>query len=278
MQRKWLNILITVLLVSCTSKDQGKLIFSVMGDVPREASEDLLLQRQIAAHNQYSKSEFILHVGDIKTGSAPCAEEVYQRVAGFLKQIKVPTFIVVGDNEWNDCVDPDQAWIYWHQYFNRFEENWHYGPPVQHQPGHEENFAWTTHHVRMIGINLVGGRIHDPYAWEQMLRTAADWTALQLRENRDQVAAAVVFAQANPKEKHALFMNQFVLAVEQFRKPVLFIHGDGHRWLYEHPWLKPNLLRVQVDQGAIAVPLQVMVDVQGDSTFAFNRTPFTLAE
>jgi hypothetical protein len=130
----------------------------------------------------------------------------------------------------------------------------------------------------MIGINLVGGRIHDPYAWEQMLRTAADWTALQLRENRDQVAAAVVFAQANPKEKHALFMNQFVLAVEQFRKPVLFIHGDGHRWLYEHPWLKPNLLRVQVDQGAIAVPLQVMVDVQGDSTFAFNRTPFTLAE
>jgi hypothetical protein len=116
MQRKWLNILITVLLVSCTSKDQGKLIFSVMGDVPREASEDLLLQRQIAAHNQYSKSEFILHVGDIKTGSAPCAEEVYQRVAGFLKQIKVPTFIVVGDNEWNDCVDPDQAWIYWHQY------------------------------------------------------------------------------------------------------------------------------------------------------------------
>jgi hypothetical protein len=80
-----------------------------MGDVPRSEVEDSIIQQQIQGHNDSSNSEFMIHVGDIKDGISPCDENVYKKVKGYLKKIKVPTFIVPGDNEWNDCENPEIA-------------------------------------------------------------------------------------------------------------------------------------------------------------------------
>jgi hypothetical protein len=215
----------------------------------------------------------MLHVGDIKSGATPCDEEVYDRVSGFLKKLKVPTFIVPGDNEWNDCSDPAAAWEFWIQYFAEFDKNWSYQPEVLRQDGAPENFAWITKDVLMIGINVVGGRVHDQIEWDLMIKKANDWLVQQLKR-KNSVKAAVVFAQANPKDKHDNFMNSFLHEVKEFEKPVLFIHGDGHRWIYDRSWKLPNLTRVQVDQGRIALPLEITVDVESDSTFGFKRKPF----
>lgn len=258
---------------SALSSD-GTLVFSVMGDVPRSTSEDTLLQRQIAAHNKYSQSEFMFHVGDIKTGSTPCDEAVFIKVSGYLKALNVPTFIVPGDNEWNDCINPDQAWAFWSKYFIKFEDNWVTHPPVEHQFGFEENFAWISKDVLLIGINLVGGRIHDQDLWNKMLNNSALWVDEQLRKKGNMVKAAVIFAQAKPKEKHTLFMDTFIKSAKNFTKPLLFIHGDGHVWLYDNPWLAPNLVRIQVDQGGIALPVEIRVNFDADSTFQFTRKPF----
>ncbi len=266
------------LLSGCQSNTKvDPLIFSVMGDVPRSVSEDTLLQRQITAHNKYSASEFMLHVGDIKSGGAPCDEEVYQRVSGFLKQLSVPTFIVPGDNEWNDCPDPLAAWSLWTEYFMNFDKNWAYDPKVERQEGAKENIAWVTQDVLMIGINLVGGRVHNQIEWDRMMSKAADWIDVQLKNKKESVKAAVIFAQANPKKKHQPFMNKFLQSVKAFQKPILFLHGDGHRWLYDSPWQVPNLVRVQIDQGRIALPLEITVNSNADSTFQFKRTPFPFA-
>jgi len=107
-----------------------------------------------------------------------------------------------------------------------------------------------------------------------MLEKAAQWIEDQLNNQKNLVKAAVVFAQANPKDKHKMFMTKFLSSVKSFEKPVLFLHGDGHRWLYDNPWQLPNLIRVQIDQGRIALPLEVAVSFKSDSTFQFNRNPF----
>jgi len=276
MRRVYLLLIVITYLLSCAR--QETLVFSVMGDVPRQAWEDTLIQAQILAHNKTSAAEFMLHVGDIKTGSSPCDEQVYAKVAGYLKTLNVPVFIVPGDNEWNDCADPQQAWIYWQQYFSGFERNWSREWKVQHQAAHSENVAWMRRNVLMIGINLVGGRIHDQAAWQKMMETADIWIRAQFEAHRDKVYAAVVFAQAHPNKKHQWFMERFLNQVKSFAKPVLYLHGDGHRWLYEKNWLVPNLTRIQVDQGARAVPLEIQVSMRSDSTFAYNRTAFPMPE
>lgn len=66
----------------------------------------------ISKHNAIKASQFVVHLGDIKPGAGACDETVYQDVQRILIEFKVPTFIVLGDNEYNDCKDPDQGLAY----------------------------------------------------------------------------------------------------------------------------------------------------------------------
>lgn len=266
-----ISTVLFLLIFIAFSQAQQPLQFSVMGDVPRSTAEDTLLQQQIILHNQQSASEFMLHVGDIKSGGAPCDEAVYAKVSGFLRKLDVPVYMVPGDNEWNDCDDPDQAWRYWIKYFIGFEKLWAAAPIIDRQPRHLENIAWIQNGVLMVGLNLVGGSIYDQGVWDEMLHVAGEWVGEQLGRHKDKVRAAVVFAQANPNEKHASFMTNFRAAALVFEKPILFLHGDGHRWLHDDPWLESNIVRVQVDQGGIAPPLQVTVSMDVEGIFMFER-------
>ncbi len=256
------------------SPESDSLVFAVMGDVPRSPTEDIVLQKQIEEHNKLSHAEFMVHVGDIKAGREPCDEAVYRKVAGYLLKLDIPVFIVPGDNEWNDCDDPQVAWTYWQKYFMNFENHWQNIPQVVRQEKRPENFAFIRHNVLVMGINLVGGWVFDQAIWDSVLQDDAEWVEKQFAANAQHVGAAVVCAQANPKEKHRLFMKRFLSAAKKFAKPILFIHGDGHFWLYDDPWQEPNIVRVQIDKGGIAPPVQVIVNPAAEWPFRFNRTLF----
>jgi len=66
----------------------------------------------------------VVHVGDIKGGGSPCNEAVYVKVSDMLSKAAAPVFILPGDNEWNDFVDPDPipAWSHWKKHFMRFDQ------------------------------------------------------------------------------------------------------------------------------------------------------------
>jgi len=271
--KNWIFIISLSLLVGCSTKNET-LIFSVMGDVPRSDKEDILIQEQIKLHNELSQSEFMFHVGDIKTGKTPCDEEVYSKVAGYLKKINVPTFIVPGDNEWNDCDDPDSAWRFWVKYFMEFENNWKLETKIYRQTETKENFAFTSKDVLFIGLNLVGGLVHDSTEWRERHNNNALWVETQFSKNKNDVRAAVIITQATPNEKHDDFMTKFLISAEQFTKPIIFIHGDGHRWIYEESWLKPNIIRIQVDQGGIAPPLKLVMNPESENIISYDRKQF----
>lgn len=115
-----------------------RVTFTVMGDVPYEPKEDRMQIQQIA--ELPNNSEFSVHVGDIKSGKTACDEVVYDKVSGMLSKAKAPLFIIPGDNEWNDCADPDEAWQLWQNYFRRFDEQWSHRFGVFRQLEREENF------------------------------------------------------------------------------------------------------------------------------------------
>jgi len=246
--------------------------FSVMGDVPRTAAEKTILTEQIVKHNQLSQAEFMIHVGDIKSGSEPCVEQIYQAVAMQLKTLDVPTFIVPGDNEWNDCEDPDEAWQFWTDTFINFEKHWEYPWQVIHQDKQKENWAFIYQDVLFIGINLVGGRIHNQIEWDEKIASNLDW--IDYCFGRSAVKMVVIFAQASPDEKHANFIQGFRKMAKLFGEKILFIHGDGHEWLYMEGWLEPNIVRIQVAKGGIADPLQVAVNINDSQQFKLERDPF----
>ncbi len=244
-------------------------VFYAMGDVPYSPADDQLLPRQIAQlpHDGL----FAVHVGDIKPGSAPCDEAVYRKVSGMLGQSPLPMFIIPGDNEWNDCTDPAAGWAYWQEYFARFDERWHHQLPVFRQLEREENFSFVHEGVLFIGLNLVGGALHDADEWRTRLAQNIDWTRRNFGRFGNHVHAAVIFGHAHPRPDHNGYFNPLSTLATEWGKPILYLHGDGHRWLKDRPFAAKNILRVQVDQGGIAPPLKVTVTNDADEPFHFDR-------
>ncbi|QXD25245.1 hypothetical protein F7C95_04915 [Opitutia bacterium ISCC 51] len=293
-------ILPTVLLLSSSCSNQTDSLqpsrpttpplftFAVMGDVPYGLTpeeiegEKVILREQISRLNENTAIEFVAHVGDIKKGAPPCEPEVYESVAEILKTSTHPVFIIPGDNEWNDCTNPTEAWKLWESNFMRFEENWTHDLDAAHQPERDENFAFIRDGVLFLGINLVNGKVHDWEEWESRIEDDRRWLEIQFKEHSDEAFAAVIFAHANPGSR---LNNEFVYKKQAFRplieyldqttstdftKPILFIHGDGHKWIADLPF--PNagnrIGRIQLTQGGLEAPL--LVELRNDPTNPFS--------
>lgn len=252
------------------SPPPGKpVVFYAMGDVPYAPEEDELLPRQI--DELPDDGAFVIHLGDIKRGAVPCNSEVYIKVAGMLQASRTPLFIIPGDNEWNDCLIPTAAWEFWVQHFMRFEEQWRHSLRVFRQLEREENFAFEHDGVLFLGLNLVGGRVHDPEEWRLRHRQNLEWVSRNLAVSGERVRAMVVFGHAKPNRNHADFFEPFTELAQTFAKPILYLQGDGHVWIHDKPFAVENILRVQVDQGGKAPPVKVTVTLDPVTPFVFDR-------
>ena len=240
-------------------------VFSAIGDVPYSDAELVDLQTHIDNLSLYSPSAFLIHLGDIKSGSETCQESRYQAVADILKTSAIPVFIVPGDNEWVNCTNPDQGWAWWTQYLLGLEENFCGIWPVNAQSTRPENFSFVRDGVLFIGLNYVAG---TPSA---VVQADADWVNAQFTAYGATARAAVLMAQ---KEPGGALFDAVKAKGHAFAKPVLYIHGDGHSWLVDPAFFgEPNILRVQVDRGTLSHP-PVEVTVASDGTFLFDRDPW----
>lgn len=251
-------------------RSPSALSFSAVGDGPRADADWAILADQIKRVDDDGRSAFLVHLGDITKGTDVLPESYYVRVANLLKKSKTPVFIVPGDNEWNDLDNPAQGWEYWTRHFMNFEKEFPGAPQAEHEPEHPENFAFEISHVLVIGLNLVGGRVHDPEEWARRHRDEANWVIALLKGHPD-AEALVVCAQARPKEVHEDFFGPFCEAAAAFGGPVLYLHGDGHRYEVEEGWRKSNITRVQVDQVSKGPPLLVTVAPETKHPFRFAR-------
>jgi hypothetical protein len=240
-------------------------VFSVFGDVPYRDSEIDDLEQHIANLNQYSPSAFLVHVGDILSGSEVCRETRYQTVSDILKTSEIPVFVLPGDNEWLGCSDPNQGWAWWEEHFLGIEENFCGVWPVESHADLPENFAFVRDGVLFIGLNYVSG---SPSGVTQV---AADWVNAQFAAHGGSARAAVIFAQ---KEAGGKLFDAVQARGRAFAKPVLYLHGNGHDWEIDPAYFgEPNMLRVQVERGRLAHP-PVQVTVTSAGQFQFEQDPW----
>ena len=282
----WILIISILLFFSCRenngsdssaddapSEEITPISFTAIGDVPYNNEQRDGLINMISKHNALDPSEFVIHVGDIKPGAVECDETVYQDVSGILKTFEAPTFIVLGDNEYNDCTDPKQGLEYWNKYFLHFNENWTFEPVITYQQERTENFSWIDNQVLFIGVNLVGSQVHDSLEWNNRLTQNGLWIKKLLEEQVNKVEAMVVFGHANIVEagpdKFKPFTDLFRAAAKSFGKPVLMVQGDGHFWIKNKPWEEQNITRLQIDGRDTAV--KITVDTTLEYPFAFDR-------
>jgi hypothetical protein len=265
-------------------------IFYVLGDAPYSSNQAIVLAQQI--QDIPDDAEFVVHVGDIRANDRQACEEwEYRTAADVLKLSPVPVFMLLGDNDWVDCPNVDEALGYWETYFGDFDtKHWNHALAVS-RPGFA-NFWFVHKYTLFIGVHISGNRMKEDAAWEERMITEADWTITVMRDYQQMLQSTfpgsngasvsgrvVLFGHPYPVTRHGTFfgrINNFI-SYELPYVPIVYINGDYHRWMYETPFFTlPNFLRIMVTGRAKEPPTRLQVTATGQPTsvqaaFVYDR-------
>jgi len=92
--------------VGVESPGQAAFEFALIGDVPYNVppnTDSRQFDNLVADINSDPRIEWVLHAGDIKAGSTPCTDRIFDDRLKRYGAFAVPFVITPGDNEWTDC-------------------------------------------------------------------------------------------------------------------------------------------------------------------------------
>lgn len=271
--------------------------FFAMGDVPYSESEtrllDVLLQQELDADTR-----FAVHVGDIKAGGAPCTDEAIAGIAALFSRLPVPLVYTPGDNDWTDC---RRASAGGHDPGERLDalRRLFFGDPAvlrldrlavrRDEPAYPENYYFLQGDLLVATFHLVGSsdnrRPGDPDAIaEHEARTAANrrhWSRVLAAARASGARALVAVLHANPllespapPPAYRPLREDLLGFLAGFDGPVLLIHGDTHRFRFDHPLRDPlsgrtleRLTRLEVPGSPQVGGVWVTLDPGGEQPF-----------
>ena len=243
--------------------------FYVVADVPYDASEETKLSRDLAALP--GDAAFVIHLGNIQDASVTlCPESAYEDASAVLKTSPIPVFVLPGENDWNNCPNPDAAWTTWSKHFIKFERNFDPDFMVLYQKDSGENFSILYDGVLFIGLHLVGGRINNQEEWNARHAKNVAWVGENIHaiHSEESFRAVVLLGNARPSNQQRTFFNEVLDDIQNMGKPVVYIHanaGNGTDFEEYKPYNEvDNLMAVQIEDGGHSPPLRVAVDFGGN--------------
>lgn len=243
--------------------------FIALGDMPygQPAKVFPLYEKLIETINA-RRPDFVVHVGDTKSGGTPCSNEMLDAQLAYMNSFEAGVLYTPGDNEWTDCYrkkagkfDPLERLTYIRQtYFSEPAKSFGKSPldiesqAVLHADTYAtypENVRYQRDGVHFILAHVVGSNnnleARDPKAAMEFFdRNAAN--VAWLNESFDKAAAeqAKAVALVIHADMFEFGFNEFgketflrhsgfkqfgealVKKATDFAKPVLLIYGDSH--------------------------------------------------
>lgn len=243
--------------------------FGVFGDGPYR-SRDVARYTRLLRDVQGAGVQWLLHVGDLFW--YPCSNANLAHSLDILNAVQVPVVYTPGDNEWSDCHEDiaghfpplDRLKQIRRTFFARPAQSLGSHPMALESQAQEpgwaefvENRRWRFGGFLFITIHIVGsnnaaakypGRTQVEDA-EVARRTDAAFAWLNegfVLATRDTLRGVVVAMHADPGFEtragaypaYARLMDTLAARTRSFARPVLLIHGDGHEYLVDHPFVR----------------------------------------
>lgn len=245
--------------------------FALIGDLPY-AQEDLgKFDRLIDDINQDPSIRWVVHTGDIKSGSSPCSDALFSERLQTYQHFQRAFIYTPGDNEWTDChraaaggyAPLERLQVIRQMFFAQPGRTLGQRPiTVQSQaqdsqyPEFVENVRWQRAGVVFATLHVVGSNnALAPFATrtttddaEVARRTQADlaWLRQSFEVARQHHAKGIFFAmqadpafEAEPGSPERLGFDALLLELERqtiaFGRPVLLAHGDSHYFRLDKP-------------------------------------------
>lgn len=247
--------------------------FGLFGDTPYNQWQRDKLPELIAEMDGENLA-FVVHDGDIKSGSSVCSDEALKDILAVFQKSVTPLVYVPGDNEWTDChrksnggYDPLERLDKLREWF--FPNNLALGQrplQLQRQSGdpafvrYRENVRWEAGGALFVGLNVPGSdnnfngtrRSGGPVA-EFVERGAANkaWLAQSFALARSRKLAGIMitiqgnpgFHAANagkPSPGYRDLLAQLREETRAFVGQVVLVHGDTHQHRIDRPLEDPD--------------------------------------
>lgn len=250
--------------------------FALIGDTPYTNHERTQLPKMLSAIAD-SKIDVIIHIGDFKSGSSACSDEVFADRFALFNSSHPPFVFVPGDNEWTDCerlnnggYEPLERLAKLRQVFWSTQQSLGQKPlTLERQAGaYPEHARFRLGPALFVTFNLPGGNNHwgmtDTPSAEYLARHPA--TIAWLKDaftlaRGEKIRMLVLLFQANPGFKHHAqglahrgyrdFLETLREETQGFPGQVVVVHGDTHMNRIDQPMrdqagrLMNNLVRVE---------------------------------
>jgi hypothetical protein len=266
----------------------GTFSFAVLGDAPYYFWEDLQFRLVLRAIDKHELTE-VIHVGDIFW--KPCSDAMYRMVRNRFNRLRHPVIYTPGDNEWSDCWEPQSGGYAPLERLATLRRIFFADPThslggkriaLTSQSGEfVENVRWHHDGLLFATIHLTGnGNATKPFP----TRTAADdaeaqrrmnaavaWVHATFAEAANATAVVIAFhANLDDGRLYLPFINALEEEAARFRRPVLIVHGDDHRFTVDHPLRARNITRMMVPGSHDVGWVRVIVRPGAASPFAFE--------
>lgn len=244
----------------------GRFSFGVVGDAPYGLREELEL-RAVLAETDAEQLAFVIHLGDLKDGSSPCTDALLAARRDLLGKSAHPMIFVPGDNDWTDChrsgFDPEERLAHLRGLFFALPESLGARRIAVETQAAEPRFApyaenrrWVEGNVMFVALNVPGsnnnlGRsaVSDAEHYRRVPANRA-WIRESFRKASLEGRAGVVIAmhadplfELSPGDPRRAGYEALVTLLAQqaiaFRRPVLLLHGDTHRFRSDQPLADP---------------------------------------
>ncbi len=231
-------------MIGCASTSPVR--FAAIGDTPYYESEnELALLSETLESISKNNIPFIIHVGDIFRGWTPCSPDLYKYRAEIFKKSPVPLIITIGDNEFNDCFEPEEAQAYFREIIlgtppiNQILKGYDNDKDSVHitrQVEMIENSIWSANKIDFIMFVLPDLPGNYPLSPEQ-ISTILDANTKFIRDGfikakHNKRDAMVLVTHSEPALCRVQGCKRFNSMIEKeiksFDKPVLLINGSNH--------------------------------------------------
>jgi len=224
--------------------------------------------------------DFVVHLGDLMYAVTDrCREGAYSIAAEVLQKAKMPTFVLPGDNDINDCPSIQHGEDMWMKYFHLFDEkHWTHSFDLTRWGQLNESFGFLHKRVLFLGLNMVGG---TPYSWTEKTnrhKEHLEQVKALFDENEGNFDVIVLMKHAIPRYPHSDFFGDgdsdglFIDMIRRLGKPTIHVHGDWHSYYeVEGEFGIDNYVRISLDGESVAPPLSVTIDVSKPNPITVSR-------
>lgn len=276
--KRWLLLAaVMAMLTACATAPEKsrQFTFALMGDTQYTPLEEKLFPQMLDAVSA-EDLVFVVHIGDFKPAShvySPCTDELFKRRLDEFNRSRHPFIFLPGDNDWTDCRRPSNGSGDPLERLEKIRQLFYPSPralgrnamvlerqsdrsagdPVFSR--YRENTLWTHNGLVFVAVNVQGSNDNRGFdavndrEWAERTRANIAWFRTAIARARAENASGIVlFQQANPgfEENWASkpgngfeeFLRAFEAEARAWGKPILFAHGDTHKFRIE-PYRSP---------------------------------------